>query len=346
MTRFNFKGHQIYLVLFFFVWQCTKAPAPEQHLFSGSTMGTTYSIKLVHSGTLDTARVKAEIQAVVDRVDALMSNWKEDSEVSQFERLPANEPFPISEETRKVLEVTLSVALKTDGALDPTVSPLIELWGFGTKSLGEFPTEQQVSELKKETGYQFLTLNNGTLSKSKANLKLNLGAVAKGFALDAMAQYLEKQGFDRYLVEIGRELRGKGTNLSGTPWRVAIENPDSEAITPILHVVSLENKSIATSGDYRQFFEYQGKEYSHIIDPRTGWPIEPNITLASVIAPRCAVADAWSTALMVLSVEEGLALIENEPNLECLLVQRLPEGKFKIYKSTGMDKYFINGIGR
>lgn len=331
-------------VLLFFLVFC-RNPAPElqeprEFLFRGETMGTTYSVKIV-AVDLPEKEILEDMGHIVDRIDQLMSNWKPASDVSRFGAMSSEEHIQIAPDTKAVLEIALAVATKSQGAFDPTVSPLIELWGFGTKERGEFPSRETVEAIRQHTGYTKLALEGHRLGKTDDGLTLNLGAVAKGYALDAIAAYLEGKGLNHYLIEIGRELRAKGVNIRNQTWRVAIENPDDSAPSPMLRIVNLANRSIATSGDYRQYFEYEGQEYSHIIDPRTGWPIAPRVTLASVIAPECALADAWSTACMVLAPEESLAIINEHPDLECLLVVRQGEGDFKILTSRGMDAYFL-----
>lgn len=330
-------------VLLFFLCHCNST-VPQLVVINGNTMGTTYTIKIVTQSPADEQVLHQGIQAVVDRINNAMSNWIPNSDVSKFGSLNPGSFLQVSKDTQNVLELAIEIARKTDGAFDPTVSPLIELWGFGTKERDHFPTDAEIEQLLAKTGYQKLLFQDGKTAKTHAGLQLNLGAIAKGYALDQVALFLDASGYQNYLIDIGRELRANGTNLKGEPWRVAIENPDPEVDSPILRVVSLKNKSIATSGDYRQFFEYQGNQYSHILDPRTGRPIPPNITLASVVAKDCANADGWATALMVLPVDKGIALVEAEPELECLLVQRLENGIFSIHMSSGFEDLLLENF--
>ena len=305
-------------------------------------MGTTYSIKVISQGPVDEKQLGDGIQMVVDRIDQLMSNWKPESDVSRFASLTVDQTMEISPETAAVIRLAKQVWKDSGGALDPTISPLIELWGFGTAERTSFPAPEIIAEKLAQTGFQNLALDKLSVSKSLPGLTLNLGAIAKGFALDQVASHLESLGYTDYLIEIGRELRANGRNLEGVPWRVAIENPDPETDQPLLKVISLEGKSIATSGDYRQFFSYQGQIYSHIINPETGYPVKHGVTLASVIASNCALADAWSTTLMVMAPETSLALVNQRDDLECLLVLREPDGRFSVITSNGMPRYFID----
>jgi len=328
-------------VLLFLMTMCA-APERRQILIQGDTMGTTYSVKIITQKPVNQDELAEEIQTVVDRLDHLMSNWKPDSDVSRFGEMEPTQTLQIAQETAEVIGVAKQVWEASDGALDPTISPLIELWGFGTRDRSSFPDPKAVAEKLTQTGLQNLSLDKLSLRKSLPGLTLNLGAIAKGYALDQVAERLEALGYTDYLVEIGRELRAKGHNLKGVPWRVAIEDPDPDSQTPILKVVALDGKSIATSGDYRQFFTYQGQVYSHIIDPRTGYPVQHGVTLASVIAPNCALADAWSTTLMILPPEVSIDIIEKRDDLECLLVLREEDGRFSVVTSEGMGRFFIS----
>jgi len=324
-------------VLLFFLLACSSGE--KSYEWHGTTMGTFYQVRVVHAGKLDKEEQQTSLVGVIERVNSLMSNWQPDSEVSRFNALDSTQPFAVSEDTARVVRRALELAQKTGGALDPTVSPLIELWGFGTRKDVEFPAEAEVTDRMARIGYNHLHVEGNTLRKDLETLTLNLSSIAKGYAVDCVALYLQGQGFDNYMINIGGEVLAAGHNPEGEPWRMAVEEPNYQVIQKVHRVFDLKGKALATSGDYRIFFEHEGKKYTHILDPRTGYPVEHGIASASVIADDCMTADALATALIVLSPEEGLALAASMPGIECLLLVREKDETLKEHKSAGLDDF-------
>lgn len=315
----SMKTRPALLVSFLFlcavVSGCSREEARDTRYFSGSTMGTTYNITLVADADQRFDFDEDELQAAIDaefvRINQHMSTYISDSELMQLNRAEVGQWHAISRPMREVLVISQSVSERSDGAFDITVGPLVNLWGFGPeRSPDKVPDAQAVQQLKEEVGYQFLELDGLQVRKSK-RLFLDLSAVAKGYGVDWVADYLEARGFGNYLVEVGGDLRVGGHNSRGVPWRIAIEQP-SQLQRAARKTLEFTDMSLATSGDYRNYFEVDGRRYSHTIDPTTGYPIAHNLVSVTVLAPTAAEADAWATAINVLGPEAGIALAELE----------------------------------
>jgi thiamine biosynthesis lipoprotein len=292
------------------------APPGPYLAFAGQTMGTTWDVKVASSpfSPGEQRRVAAAAQAALDRVNALMSTWDPASEISRFNASESLEPFAIAPETAAVLRIAAEVSERSEGAFDITVRPLVNAWGFGAvNTLPSTPTPETLAALRRHVGWQKIVLDEDTSSVRKAHPKteIDLSAIAKGFGVDQVAEALEALGHHDYLVEVGGELRASGVRLDGAVWRVAIEQPDSE-IRAIHQVLELKNLSMATSGDYRNFYEEAGVRLSHTIDPREGAPIRHALASVTVLHPSAVHADAWATALNVLGPEAGYAVAVRE----------------------------------
>jgi thiamine biosynthesis lipoprotein len=230
-----------------------------------------------------------------------------DSEISRFNAFESTGWFEVSPETAKVLATARQISEQTDGAFDVTVAPLIELWGFGSSGrMKEPPADEQLQALADQIGWEKLDVRTDSpaLKKSHPELSANLSAIAKGYGVDAVAENLERLGIESYLVEIGGEIRVKGTKRDGSVWIVGVESP-VESTREVKHAIPLTDAALATSGDYRNFIEREGKKYSHTIDPRTLKPIEHSLASVSVIAETCMEADALATGLMVMGPDKG-----------------------------------------
>ena len=297
---------------------------------AGTTMGTTYSVVVAppYPTDMPTKEVlTARVQAELDRLSGLMSTWEDASELMRFNRAKAGVPFALSPDTRRVMTVGQQVSERTGGAFDMTVAPLVRLWGFGAKP-GEQspPSEDALREARAAVDYRKLTLvENGGIRGSEA-LTVDLSAVAKGDAVDQVSKLLTRAGYVNHLVEIGGEMRASGTKPKGA-WRAGIELPDALTRT-VRRVVELRDLAIATSGDYRNFYERDGKRYSHTIDPRAGKPVEHSLASVSVLHEQCGVADAWATALNVLGPVEGMLVAERN-RVAALFLVRTGEDEFE-----------------
>lgn len=288
---------------------------PDITKLSGATMGTQWHVTAVIPADLthDDAALTGQIQTLLDAVNGSMSTYRDDSELSLFNQAPTQQWFPISENLYQVLSAALAVGWQTGGAYDITVGPLVNLWGFGPNGARpEPPTEAQITAVLRRVGQDKLQVNGDELQIRKlAPLYLDLSSIAKGFAVDEVARWLTSQGVEQFLVEVGGEMRVSGHSVRGDAWRVAIESPDSATVV-MAQAIRLENVSVATSGDYRNYFEREGRRYSHSIDPRSGQPVEHELVSVTVVHPSAMVADAWATALIILGPEDALALARQQ----------------------------------
>ncbi|MDD0823551.1 FAD:protein FMN transferase [Mannheimia sp. AT1] len=308
---------------------CEKAP--EQIAFSGKTMGTTYTVKYIDNGEVNNLVSPEKMQNALDEllvgVNNQMSTYQQDSEISRFNQLKqANQAVEISQDFAKVVQEAIRLNTVTEGALDVTVGPLVNLWGFGPdKRLNKVPSAEQITERSAYIGIDKISLSlesKPTLTKSEPNLYLDLSSIAKGFGVDKLAEHLENIGVSNYLVEIGGELRGKGKNLQGVDWRIAIEQPIVEQAQSAQITVPLHNLAMATSGSYRNYFEdEQGNRLSHIINPTLLRPVSHNLASITVLAPTTMTADGLSTGLFVLGAEKALEIAERE-NLAIFLITK------------------------
>jgi FAD:protein FMN transferase len=297
------------LIVFTLINLAACSDSLESHTLSGATMGTTYHITIVATKQekIDLNHLQSSIDSELHKINRLMSTYIADSELSQFNQAPIDTWFSLSPETFKVIEYSLSVSKLSGGKFDVTVSPLINLWGFGVKETTDFPTAEAIDAARLEVGWQSIVLDKvqQRIKKNKS-LSINLSAVAKGYGVDYIAQLLESYNVQHYLVEIGGEIRVKGKNKDNVFWKIGIEVP-SFLQKNAQQIISINNKAIATSGDYRNFFEKDGVRYSHTIDPETGKPVVHNIASITVIAETAMEADALATAFMAMGEEKALA---------------------------------------
>lgn len=296
------------VVIFAVVAMTGTVRATELVSLSGETMGTTYHIKLVASdaGAVDT--LQQSIDEELAEVNRQMSTWDPDSELSRFNRFRETTWFPVSVELANVVRTANTISDQSGGAFDVTVMPLVNLWHFGPegRDRSKLPNDEDTEEARSRVGYRFLHVRDEppALRKDKPGLTVDLSAIAKGYGVDVVAEFLDESGIENYLVEIGGEVRARGVKPNGKPFVVGIEKP-TPFVRAIHRKVSLNNQSMATSGDYRNFFEIEGKRYSHTIDPRTGRPVTHPAASVSVVAANCMEADAIATMLMVLGPNEG-----------------------------------------
>ena len=303
-------------------------PGRETYAFRGGTMGTYYSVQVVATG-LSVARL-AEVQATIERelegVNSRMSTWIEGSELSRFNRHAETTPFAVSTSTFEVISAALEIARLSGGAYDVTIGPLVDAWGFGTEAERPEPSDDEIGRLLERVGYEQLELDaaGSALRKLRPDLEVNLSSIAKGYAVDRVAEALLAAGFSDVWVEIGGEVRAAGKNAEGRVWRLGIERPQLEP-GALQRIVPLDGAAVATSGDYRNYREVDGARISHIIDPRSGTPVGHRLASVSVVAARCMRADALATALMVLGPEDARQLARRE-DLAVLFLVREGEG--------------------
>jgi FAD:protein FMN transferase len=309
--------------------------------WQGRTMGSPYTVNVVGTNLTQaqTDALKAEVEDLLKEVNRQMSHYQPDSELSRFNRAPANTPFKVSPEFARVVRFSLELYRRSHGAFDPTLAPIINLWGFGEKTdQRAVPPEAELRAAMKTTGCQHLSVTaNDELVKDIPELTINLSAVAKGFGVDEMVRVLCRHGLTNIYAAIAGEVRVLGHNPRGTNWQVGITAPLAHwrENDPMAAVVSLCNQALSTSGDYQKFFtDAQGRRLCHIIDPRTGWPVQHNVGGVSVVARDNMTADALATTLYVLGPEAGLRFVESWTNAAALFIVREPEGKFRSVPSS------------
>lgn len=275
----------------------------------GHTMGTTWQVKLTASPNRDLHPLHAGIQAQLDTVVAQMSTWEAASDISRFNRAAAGTTVPLPDLFADVMRCALDIAARSNGAFDPTVGPLVALWGFGAQAHAQrVPDAHLLAATRARCGWQRLHLQDAALPQP-GGLELDLSAIAKGFAVDLVSRWLRTQGIPAALVEVGGELHGYGRKPDGQPWRVLVEaGPEEEAqLTHPPRVLALDDLAVATSGDRWHQFSVDGAQYSHTLDPRVGAPVSRASAAVTVVAPEAMQADGWATALTVMGAEEGLA---------------------------------------
>ena len=286
---------------------CGNDRLPQLEL-AGTALGTTFKIAIVDAPDgLDADALEANVVASLEAVDNLASTWREDSELSRLNANPSIDWMLVSAELCNMLDRALRVSDATDGAFDVTVGQLVNLWGFGPDGpTSEPPSEDAIADAMAIVGYDKIVADCEAklVRKDVPELYIDLSGWAKGHAVDELAKLLDQTGIQNYLVEVGGEIRVKGHNSEGLGWAVAIEAPSTSERAPHA-VVRITNTSVATSGDYRNYFEYDGSLYSHTIDARTGRPVTHNLAAVTVINPSAAYADAMATALLVLGPEAG-----------------------------------------
>ncbi|MEP1447903.1 MAG: FAD:protein FMN transferase [Paraglaciecola sp.] len=317
-----------------FLVSCSQPPA-EIHL-SGPTMGTTYNVKYVPTELITPTELQAEINQELTNINQLMSTYIQDSELSRFNQWNSTEPFPLSAQTIYVMKEAKRLGTLSDGILDVTVGPLVNLWGFGPKARPDkIPSAAEVMTARERVGLQRLEIHENSATKTHPNLYVDLSTIAKGYGVDQIAEILEKHNIHNYLVEVGGEMRLSGQKISGEPWRVAIEKPLTKE-RAVERIISVGNNAIATSGDYRNYYEDAGVRYSHLINPNTGTPISHNLVSVTVVNPSSMTADGLATALNVMGKEKALLLSEKY-QLAVLLITKEKDG-FKEYTSSMFDK--------
>ena len=298
----------------------------------GAIFGTIYAI--TYQSDLD---LKAEIEAELNRFDYSLSPFKEQSIISKVNR---NEEVQLDSLFINVFNRSQEVSKATDGAFDITISPLINVWGFGFKK-GEFPDSTEVVNLLEQTGYPKIKLVDNKIVKENPEITLNCSAIAKGYAVDIIGDLLKSKEITNFMIDIGGEILAVGLNSKGNAWRIGVNKPiDDELSTnqEIELVVNLSDKALATSGNYRNFYIKEGKKYAHTINPKTGYPVQHNILSATVVAKDCMTADAYATAFMVMGLEESLNLINKTEGLDACFIYTDKEGELQTHLTPGIKE--------
>jgi len=315
---------------------------------AAQTMGTQYSVEWPARATIDDKKLGVEFDRRLEQINQAMSTYIVDSEISRFNRLPPGSQMGLSEDFAVVMLQAIKIARQTQGAFDFTVGPLVNLWGFGPPGARTTaPKEADIAALMSGVGYENIQLQADENKLSKPGIstyrlskhrqsEIDLSAIAKGYAVDALARLLEENGIENYLVEIGGEVRARGRKPDGSAWRIGIEIPQDRG-RAIEQVLALHDISVATSGDYRNYFEQDGVRYSHTIDPATGYPIRRGLASVTVLANDCARADALATALMVMGPDKGMKFA-GQQGIAAHFIIRAGAG-FSTRSSQAFDQY-------
>ena len=296
----------------------------------GFIFGTTYKI------TYQSPRnMKKEIEGELKKVDQSLSMFNEQSVISKINTGKSTATDALFDE---VFQMAQQVSTETDGAFDITVAPLVNLWGFGFKQ-GTMPTKENIDSILHFIGYQSVILKNGHIKKNDPRTTLDCSAIAKGYGCDRVARYLQAEGVTNYMVEIGGEVVTRGNSPKRVPWKIGVTKPTDDSLNTnqeLQTVLNVTDKAMATSGNYRRFYYKGGRKYAHTIDPKTGYPVEHSLLSATVLADRCAIADAYATSFMVMGLDKAKTVLAKHPELAGYFIYTDKQGNMAVWASPGM----------
>ncbi|MFC6100759.1 FAD:protein FMN transferase [Olivibacter domesticus] len=336
-SRFSFtKGFVI--VLFVCLFCSFNVHEEQKYSLTGLAQGTSYNISYYSNNE----KIKKEtVDSILAVIDSSMSLYKPYSVINKFNN--SKEGIEIDENFRTVLKKSLQVYDDTQGVFDITVAPLVQAWGFGVNEIDNYPTPSTIKTIKNCVGSNLLKLNGSYLAKVKPCVKIDMNGIAQGYSVDLVADYLLKLGISQFVVEIGGELRISGVKPDGTLMRIGIEGPGEHDQTPeIRHIIGLENGAITTSGNYRKFKQNGSKKITHLIDPRTGYPIENNLISVTLYANKAITADGYDNAIMAMDIKKALKFVETHNELEAYIIYHNEEGKVVDTMTTGFKKLLID----
>jgi thiamine biosynthesis lipoprotein len=331
--------------LLFYFSACNQKEQVGEVVWTGYTMGTSYQVKVAGEQIpQDTYQRLAQlIDSALADVNHQMSTYLPRSEISEFNRSRSTEPFQVSAGFMTVIREAVDLYQSSHGAFDATVEPLVNLWGFGpdTKT-GTVPPEDRIQAMKKIVGSSNLEFVDSLhIRKKIPELQLDLSAIAKGYGVDIVAGLLSARGYRNHMVEIGGEVVAGGLNAKLEPWKIGIDRPKYANLPgqELEGILELKDVAVATSGDYRNYFESKGKKYSHTIDPATGRPVTHDLASVTIVADNCTKADGIATTVMVLGPDKGLSWLERMNGIEGLLIVRRNENDFEEHQTPGFSKY-------
>ena len=302
-------------------------------------MGTNYTISIINQSNkrVDAQLLQNQVDSLLIEVNNMFSHYIDSSEINSINRHLSTRAINISPEMAEVIGTAIMIYELSGGKFDITIKPLADIWGFGEDfSTSSLPSAELIEKTTEYVGFEKLVLKDNKLQKSNNLIQIDLNAIAKGWGVDQVAEFIHKNGFNRYMVEIGGEIAVSGKNKHDENWEIGIPIPEylhSELYTTI----KLSNKSMATSGSYNNYFNFEGVNYSHIIDPESGYPIKHDLVSATIVTQSCAFADAIATTVMVMGFNEGLNWVQTLPDVECLLIRRSDDGNYTTGKSDGFN---------
>ena len=336
------KNPILYIVLVSF-FACTSAAekttetAATEIVLKGEAQGTTYTIKYLAEEYEE--GLKERFDQLLKDVDMSMSTYVPNSKIS---RLNEGDTIELDDLFLSVYNLSYTINTETDGAFDPTIGPLIKAWGF------DFANPQKmdsaiVLSLLESSGFDQFVVEGKKMFRTNEAARINFNAVAQGYSVDVMAQILEQMEIENYYIELGGELKVKGKNKFGNWWVIGIDRPDGKNLErDLAQRISLENSAMATSGNYRKFYEVDGKRYSHTLNPKTGYPAENSLLSATVITNDCGTADALATAFMVMGQERSVDFLKNHPNTKAYLIYSSENGAFQTYVTPNLEQYLLD----
>lgn len=317
---------------------CDMSSQRTMFVLAGPIMGTDYRITVVTDSVVDQEKLHQNLLLEMNKVNDSMSHYFPSSELSKLNNAPANQAINLSDKLNQVMTEALLISKQSNGAFDVTLGPIIDLWGFGANgTITEQPSLSEMKAISQSVGYSRLSLQEGVLIKGHSNTQINLSAIAKGFAVDQVAQTLEKNNFHNYLINIGGELKAAGVNSDSQSWRVGIEKP--ELLGGIQQIITLNNEAVATSGDYLNYVIIDGQQYSHTIDPTTLSPVLHRLASVSVIHQNASTADALATAIMAMGEVQGLKFAEQQQLAAYLVVRDDVGDGLHVLKTTKISAY-------
>lgn len=297
----------------------------------GAIFGTVYHATYQCDSSLN-GKILEELQAV----DQSLSMFNPNSTISQINSGKSNETDSL---LRTIFHIAREVSQATDGAFDITVAPLVNAWGFGFKH-GTLPDSLQVDSLRQLIGWNRISLKDNKFFREDPRMIIDLSAVAKGFGSDCVAQMFRKHGINNFMIEIGGEVVTSGVSPKAKAWRIGVNKPQEDSTSTsneLQTILQMNNCAMATSGNYRNFYIDNGRKIAHTIDPKTGYPVQHSILSSTVIAPTCAIADAYATAFMVLGLEKSLQVLDKHPELMAYFIHTDKEGNYQVWKSPGIE---------
>ena len=336
----NFRKNRFNYLIFLLISLAVSSCKTNQKAFviEGFTQGTYYRVTYFAQ---DSVVKKADVEQFLHDFLLTASLWEPNSIVS---KINDNQPVELNADFIKIFNIAQNISQISDGAFDITVGDLVNLWGFGNKN-NEQPSDAAIDSLKKFVGYQNIELKDNQIHKKYPETTLNLNAIAKGYSVDLLSELLKSKGLTSYLVDIGGEIRASGKKPDGKLWSIGIEEPseDSNLGREVHSIITLTDKSVATSGTYRRYYLKDGIRYSHTIDPKTGYPINHTLLSVTVIAEECITADAMATVFMVIGKDKSMEFIETHPEYQAYFIYSGDDGSIKTDFSDGFGQYLVRG---
>ena len=324
------------LVLIIVLNACTDSPA--KYIYNkGFVYGTMYTITYESPKGID---FQEEINKEFQTLSLIFSTYEKESMISKIKKNEPVKPNPIF---LKCFSRALEISEITNGAFDITAGPMVNAWGFGPEEKKKM-TPEKIDSLIDLTGYKKVKLENGNLVKNKPQMKLDMSAIAKGFTCDLIGEFLSKKGCENFMVEIGGEVAAKGKNAKGKFWTIGISKPDEDLLksnTDLQAILQLQNRGMATSGNYRNFYVEDGNKYAHTIDPKTGYPVQHSLLSATVLANDCMSADAFATAFMVLGKDLSIEIARRIPGMDIYFIYADEKGENQVYMSEGFAEFLV-----